>query len=1275
MGREAEAEGGYYRRATRADVGMQAPRLRGAAREEQPGTGYYRRGAEQRSNLEPGAPPAPGTVPAWANEKPETPEGAKLLDALKKDQEREVKRMGRRSIIEYLMRLMHTKLFVGRTQMHGHPGHFLPTWNIVRSRAADWQVNIHEAGHAMSQYLKDTDPDWYAFIEPDLARLADRNIYPFSGASAKTGEEGMAELIRRYIMEHETLDTDLLRAFENKMQRIAPGILAGLRDAFRAYTYHAARPLGDQIEADRRDRPSKPGPIESIRQVYRQVLHNVVGGSTVVHDIVQRTFRGIAPPTLVQRLDPTGLIGVVRERVNEAYAAQLKVARAFLAEINDTSADPMTAYQSTLHVPGELQHFLYGERRGREGIRVRVTGRGFADLPSGEKGKSATERLRDAGFVVPDVEPRHGGWLYLSDKSISAIKRAVGKDWHRFVTYAQARVMVHRSIMKGRRYPGKTEGMTSERLGGWVKDQERLHPAWDTSFKELRDYMNQLLLVPVLSGELSVSDAIRVKDTWKMKDAEGEWVDDYLPLPRQVEDRITRRSGAGAEPSSGLYREHGSALQAQELEDAIARRTKMAIEAYYTNRLMLSLRDFGRTLAEHKEAPYDVRSEAMRLLLPLKLDPQKLTTLGEAEQKRIIADYMNRKALEDLGIKTQPEDSPAKIAAMLAELLPDSVVHVDDLEISLPGRPVWRMRKPNAIHLIAPFEKGRRAYYQVTDPLLFEMLSQGRKPGRYMSLVSRFLTGAVAPWKRIITQNVPFALRNALARDPSTAAFMGEDGVKALVPYYYAAIGLVNRIQGRNLDAIQQSELLSKTLDRTTTEVHQGIVGSFMEMLKEGLALNYREMTPRDWVAEAPGVAMSAALKPMDVLNWLTGGRYLSRTGEELAREGAFIAAQRRGASTERAQVEYDYITGNFGQKAGSQNVAAFVRTAGFLNPSIQILWGQMQRITSADPKVRAYYVAAKIPALAMWGAIGAAFNVLLVRALHPDDDDYEEALRELRERPDEDRLGYMAIGGRVRLPFDYGLVGSAVSYGWNSTESWLLEDPIATEKKAMELLRRSRDVPGITDFINPFVKTGIELQVNHSFFFGEEIVPAWMEARYPYNPELQTWPTMPEVYNMIGRGLNVSPIKVRYAVKQVFTRQMDQVASFLDAVATGREIDVPDVPLLGPMVQREPLGFGASSVKNLAELDQRWTTLRARLKDIESRAGGPDAEKRRDMRSELRKQIGEMDKAHAKMRQVDRLWQQVKAERKKAQPDQERMRDLERQMRDAAAEFFAPKQ
>jgi len=238
-----------------------------------------------------------------------------------------------------------------------------------------------------------------------------------------------------------------------------------------------------------------------------------------------------------------------------------------------------------------------------------------------------------------------------------------------------------------------------------------------------------------------------------------------------------------------------------------------------------------------------------------------------------------------------------------------------------------------------------------------------------------------------------------------------------------------------------------------------------------------------------------------------------------------------------------------------------------------------------------------------------------------------------------------------------------------------LLEDPIAAEEKAMELMRRSRDVPGITDFINPFVKTGIELQVNHSFFFGDKIVPAWMEARYPYNPELQTWPSMPEVYNMIGRGLNISPIKVRYAVKQVFTRQMDQTASFLDAVATGREIDVPDVPLLGPMVQREPLGFGASSVKNLAELDERWTTLRARLKDIESRAGGPDAEKRRDMQAELRRQIGEMDRAHVKMRQVDRLWQQVKAERKKAQPDQERMRELERQMRDAAANFFAPKQ
>ena len=58
------------------------------------------------------------------------------------------------------------------------------------------------------------------------------------------------------------------------------------------------------------------------------------------------------------------------------------------------------------------------------------------------------------------------------------------------------------------------------------------------------------------------------------------------------------------------------------------------------------------------------------------------------------------------------------------------------------------------------------------------------------------------------------------SRDPANAGYMGKDGWKSLIPYYYAGCGLINRLKGNNInaDAVSQSELLSKALDHTTKD-------------------------------------------------------------------------------------------------------------------------------------------------------------------------------------------------------------------------------------------------------------------------------------------------------------------------------------------------------------------------------------------------------------------------------------------------------------------------
>jgi hypothetical protein len=240
-----------------------------------------------------------------------------------------------------------------------------------------------------------------------------------------------------------------------------------------------------------------------------------------------------------------------------------------------------------------------------------------------------------------------------------------------------------------------------------------------------------------------------------------------------------------------------------------------------------------------------------------------------------------------------------------------------------------------------------------------------------------------------------------------------------------------------------------------------------------------------------------------------------------------------------------------------------------------------------------------------------------------------------------------MAIAGKLRLPFDYGIIGASVSYGWNSVEQWLLDDHISAEQKAKVLLARARDLPGITDIINPYIKTGAELWLNHSFFYDDEIVPAWMEAAYPYNPDMQTWPNMPKVYEMIGKGLKVSPIKVKYAVSQLFTRQMDDAVKLVEKLSGKNPYsEGADLPVVGRVIDRKSIGFQSKSVKSVAELDVQWQTLNNQIRHLIA-SNGDKAQIR-----ELKTEQAKLNRAHKTMLYISKIYKHVKAESAKTNPD-----------------------
>lgn len=131
------------------------------------------------------------------------------------------------------------------------------------------------------------------------------------------------------------------------------------------------------------------------------------------------------------------------------------------------------------------------------------------------------------------------------------------------------------------------------------------------------------MLVAVLSGELNVREAVKIKLAWE----------NYWPLPRQMAGlRDKKASGGRVDADSGIRNAFGSSAPFMTLEEALEMRTPMALEAYYNNRLRLSMLEYTEAIREDKRIDFDVRTSVARLLMPLRLDTKLATTMKDEEQ-------------------------------------------------------------------------------------------------------------------------------------------------------------------------------------------------------------------------------------------------------------------------------------------------------------------------------------------------------------------------------------------------------------------------------------------------------------------------------------------------------------------------------------------------------------------------------------------------------------------------------------------------------------------
>jgi hypothetical protein len=1132
------------------------------------------------------------------------------------------------SIVDYLADVVGAEIREGLVATtERSPADYLgPAYHLVRSRARGSQQSLHRVGVALATYLLDVQPEILNHLGNKLKALG-RSSPVDANADV---EHGFGELVRRWVVDGpDSLPPNILQPIRQRLKDHTLRVGTALDLMHEAWRAHMARSPQARLRSYTSDRKPLEPLSSRVEQLWHRALFEMVaGGSALETRVRKQTLKRLA-------------------RISDQLARRFDVAW------RDTPADIQTAHQAMIHIFQEVDAAVYGNRHAQEGLRIQTIGGGFVDLPA-----EAINTLLKGGFILPKMlDGQHGHWIYLTDYTLQDVIDAVGQDaWDDFEAYGWMRVAMrrHQDKENPQDYPGILEDLPPEVLNRELAKADQEHPEWNEQFERINHYMDQLLLVSVLSGELTAEQAVTIKKKWGAEEV-GQYSSGYWPLPRRFGRRPQRsRGGLGPEPTAGIERAFGSQAPFENLLEAVEARVGQALEAFHTNRVILAVQQFVELAANQDEVPFEVKAELRRILAPLPLAWERVAELEPAEQRKVVADYLNERKAAQLGVESLPADQR---------------LEPDDVEINFPGDSIWRRTKPRGVQIVAPWRNGTREFYEVADPILFSYFSRDRIPmgpiGKVAAYTGHMMRGMVQPWKRAITQTLGFAAWNIVSRDPSSAMLLGE-GRLTLVPGGAALTGFWNRITGKYPQARVAGELLSKALDATNLKAHKGAVDRFLAVLGEGITIpGYRSMTAGERIQAAPGQAMSTLLKPVDLFHWMTGQRWLSEQAETLSREGAYVAARKAGQSDEAAQLAYDMVTGNFGERPGNQAVAAWVKGAGFLNPGMQILWQTYRKATDpGQPKIPSTPISSHFGGKLLYMTTLSFIGSVLYH-MSLDDEDRER----LADRRDEDRLRYMSLkipGTKVhvRLPFDYGPPGAFQSLGWNLGERIMLDHNTDVAKTATFILSRALEIPWVTDVMGPHLKTALELQADYSFFFSSKIVPPWLSETYPGNPELQYTEKTAQIYRWMGRQIGASPIKVEYAVRQIFTGAMADSLKFIDQLRRDRPPDeLSELPMFGRLFSREPRGWRTKHAAELIEDEQAYQAAKAVFDSlVKERADSKEVRQAAQAMAELAA-VHEMYKA------VKKISRKVR-ELERAQADPKQIQQLERRMTELIKRF-----
>ena len=500
-------------------------------------------------------------------------------------------------------------------------------------------------------------------------------------------------------------------------------------------------------------------------------------------------------------------------------------------------------------------------------------------------------------------------------------------------------------------------------------------------------------------------------------------------------------------------------------------------------------------------------------------------------------------------------------------------------------------KKAGNLNTIFSFENGQKQYWEIDDVELFHGIQA--IGGVKTDAVTRFLAFPASILRDTVTRDPGFVVVNLL-RDTLSAAVtsgaplgFGEDG-------YTPIIDTV-----RNMFA-----------DMSDLEKF-GVVGGYDFQNDEGSVKQLMDRARRQ-----KGLSPDNGLNAEDAFYKLWDGLGALTTKSDGATrlavyEAVYKDMKKRGGSEAEAQSEAAYQALeiiNFGRRGLSPMFRVVTSAIPFMNARIQgldVLYRSMSGQYSATDRLQEGEtlndVKNKIQRKFALRASAMIAATALYYLLVSDTDEYKEVKREVR---DDNWIIPTGLGYAIKIPipFEVGMLFKAIP-------ERLIDATIGrgVEKDPLKSITRqigtSANIPILSGDISiQAVKPIFEVMVNRNSFTNSEIVPYYQSKSDPF---MQTRQSTNELARLIGKAMNISPIKIEHVVNGYTGTLGGYVLDIIDVFTrsmTGTPLIPPninDIPVLKRLfIDMDKSGGLQQQFYELRSEVERATATLNKLKD-----------------------------------------------------------------------------